>query len=69
MPQKVSAVTLSLAMLEESQNHSGPPLLLALGGDVNIKDTEHNLLLDGLRNKDREAGSIFWSKSLPPPAE
>jgi hypothetical protein len=69
MMQKVGAVTLSLAMLEEGQNNSGPPLLLALGGDVNIKNIEHNLLLDGLRLKDREAGSIFWSKSIPPPTE
>ena len=59
----------SLEMLERNNSLSGPPLLLALGGDINIKDDNHNLLLDGINHKSRQAGSICWSKSIPLAAE
>ena len=59
----------SSEMLERNNSLSGPPLLLALGGDINIKDADHNLLLDGMNHKSRQACSICWSKSIPLAAE
>lgn len=67
--QKVSAVTMSLAILEDGQGNVNPPPLLVLGGDVNIRDGEHNLLLDAMNRKSRPSGSVCWSKSIPPPAK
>jgi hypothetical protein len=69
MSQTASAVTLCLAFLEENPGHSGPPILLALGGDVNTSDSDQNLMFDGIMQKSREAGSICWSKSRLRPAE
>ena len=65
MEQKVNTVTMSLAILEEYQGSSGPPLLLALCGDVNIKSYEHNLLLEGMNGSSRPVRSICWSSSSP----
>ena len=62
-------MTTSLAFLEEGTGSPGPPLLLALGGDVNIMDCDHNLLVDGIMLDCRPAGSVFWSKSMPPAAK
>ena len=59
----------SLEMLERNNSRSGPPPLLALGGDINIKNDDHNLLLDGMTHQSRQAGSICWSKSIPLAAE
>jgi len=69
LEQKINAVTVSLAMLEEGQGHPRPPLLLALRGDVHIKDCDQNLLLQGMSDTSRPADSIFWSKSIPPAAK
>lgn len=62
-------MTISLAILEENQGHSGPPLLLVLGGDVNIKHINHNLLLAGMQHARKDTGTICWSKSIPFPAQ
>lgn len=62
-------MTLSLAILEAEQNNAAFPSLLALCGDVNIKNIDHNCLMSAIKAKERDPGTIRWSKPIPPPPQ